>query len=449
MIRSKAAMKFQAPKGMSDILPGEVEHWQRLEATTRQCFEAHGFREIRTPVLEPTELFTRSIGEASDIVHKEMYTFEDRGSRSLTLRPEMTASVVRAAIEHSLIRENRPLRLYYGGPMFRAERPQAGRRRQFYQWGVEILNAPPGGSDLEVLRLLARTLREVGLKTFHIRINNLGVPETRAAYQGQLKAYFQEKKNLLCEDCRYRLERNVLRMLDCKNELCAPVLSKAPALQLKGEERDRWDTFCEDLKAAGVSAKMDPRLVRGLDYYTGCVFEATAGGLGAQNAVAAGGRYDGLVKRLGGPDVGACGFAVGVERILEALQQQKPQEQPSAPRVLKARAGGTAELSGLDSHICFAVLDADKQLREFAIDKLAMPLSALGFHPVFDWGETSLSKHLKRANSAGYPVVVILGATEFSKGHVLVKDLRTGEQREVPPEEACTWVLQKLGRESA
>ncbi len=400
---------------MSDVLPGEVEAWQELEARSRSCFEAHGYREIRTPLLESTELFARSIGEASDIVHKEMYTFEDRGGRSLTLRPEMTASVVRAAVEHNLIVEHRALRVYYGGPMFRAERPQAGRRRQFFQWGVELLNAPAGAADLEGVALLDRTLRALGLDRFEIRINSLGEPATREAYQAQLAAYFQDKKGSLCEECRYRLEHNVLRILDCKNAPCTPVISKAPVLELKGRERDGWDALCAALGEETVAFTLDPRLVRGLDYYTGCVFEARAEGLGAQNAIAAGGRYDGLVRSLGGPDVGACGFAVGVERILEALQRQ-------GVHLGKARG------------VYFALLDGGKPVRDFAREQVAGPLARAGFHPAFDWEETSLSKHLKRASKAGYRHVVILGASELAGAKPLLKDLETGEQKPFSPQ---------------
>lgn len=408
-------MKFQAVKGMSDVLPGEVEAWQELESRSRACFEAQGFREIRTPLLEATDLFARSIGEATDIVHKEMYTFEDRGSRSLTLRPEMTASVVRAAVEHALLVENRVLRLYYGGAMFRAERPQAGRRRQFSQWGVEVLNAPAGPADLEVVALLDRYLRSLGLARFEIHVNSLGEPATRAAYQGELADYFRARKDGLCEDCLYRLERNVLRILDCKNAACQPVVSKAPLLELKGRERDGWEALCAALRQEGVSFALDPRLVRGLDYYTGCVFEARAEGLGSQNAIGAGGRYDGLVKSLGGPDVGACGFAVGVERILEALQHE-------GARLAEARG------------VYFALLDGGRAVRDFARERLAVPLAQAGFHPAFDWQETSLTKHLKRASKAGYRHMVILGATELEGAKPLLKDLGSGEQKAFSPE---------------
>ena len=314
-------MKFQSVKGMNDLFSPEIEKWQVLEQKSRAFFEAYGFREIRTPILESTELFSRSIGEASDIVHKEMYTFEDRGERSLTLRPEMTAGVVRAALEHSLIKENEPLFVYYFGPMFRAERPQAGRKRQFHQIGIETLNTHSPINDAEMIIMIKDFLERLGLKKYVVKLNHLGSEEDRKRFSSDLVRYFTGIQVKLCKDCQFRLTRNVLRIFDCKIESCQPFIEKAPKLKLSNQAASDFEKVHSLLLEAQVPLKVEPKLVRGLDYYTGLVFEATAEGLGTQDAILAGGRYDSLIHDLGGPQAGASGFSIGVERLLTVLDQ--------------------------------------------------------------------------------------------------------------------------------
>ncbi|MBI4373095.1 MAG: histidine--tRNA ligase, partial [Candidatus Omnitrophica bacterium] len=314
-------MKYQSVKGMDDVFSPEIEKWQALEQKARTFFEAHGFREIRTPILESTELFSRSIGEASDIVRKEMYTFEDRGGRSLTLRPEMTAGVVRAALEHHLMKEEEPLFVYYFGAMFRAERPQAGRKREFHQIGVETLNTHSPINDAELIIMMKDFLGSLGLKKYSLKLNHLGSEEDRKRFGADLSNYFKEIQPKLCKDCQFRLTRNVLRIFDCKVESCQPWIDKAPKLKLSEKANFEFEKVRSLLNEAQVSFKVEPKLVRGLDYYTGLVFEVSAEGLGTQDAILAGGRYDLLIHDLGGPSYGASGFSIGVERLLMALKQ--------------------------------------------------------------------------------------------------------------------------------
>ena len=402
--------KFQALKGMRDILPGEVELWQDIEEKARYFFEASGFEEIRTPLLEPTELFARSIGEGSDIVHKQMYTFEDRGGRSITLRPEMTASVLRAALENGVLRNSKTSRLYYLGPMFRAERPQKGRQRQFFQLGAEILNAKKVEADVEILALVQGLLSFLEIPGFKIKHNFLGEDNERQAYVEVLKNYFNAGKNSLCEDCHYRIGKNVLRVLDCKMPGCQPLIEGAPLLKLSGESQKTYGAILSALETRGIPAFHEPRLVRGLDYYTGLVFEVVAGGdLGSQDAVAAGGRYDNLVASLGGPTMGAIGFAAGMERLLLARQLS-----PSVSN----RVVYVATLdSGPDTEQCLAgVL---KKLYEAGRKVRREP----SLH--------SLGDHLKKAVKAGARFAVIIGEMEVKNKRLTVKDLVNKSQEEV------------------
>ncbi|MDD5226821.1 MAG: histidine--tRNA ligase, partial [Candidatus Omnitrophica bacterium] len=299
--------KYQSFPGMEDILPGEIEKWQWIEEKARIFFEAHGFKEIRTPILEPTELFVRSIGQASDIVHKEMFSFKDRGERDMTMRPEMTASVARAVIEKGLLKTSKSLRLYYTGPMFRAERPQAGRKRQFHQIGAEIINED-AISDFEIITLLYSFLQYAGLKNIQLNLNDLGEEEDRAKVRKSLAEYFSKEKTRLCKDCQWRLEKNVLRVFDCKVHDCQPVINKAPWEDFFPLS-DGFKTIGAKLEANGIPYHVNRRLVRGLDYYNGVVFEITAEGLGAQNAVAGGGRYNNLYQELGGSATPCTGFS--------------------------------------------------------------------------------------------------------------------------------------------
>ncbi len=314
------ANKIESLRGMDDILPGEVEKWQWLEEKARIFFESSRFKEIRTPILEYTELFSRSVGEGSDIVRKEMFSFKDRGDRDITMRPEMTASVARSVIEKGLLSQAKSLRLYYIGPMFRAERPQAGRKRQFHQIGIEIINESGILPDLDALVYLYQFLRDgLGVRGLELRINDLGTLEDQKNTAVKLKEYFAKSKDALCEDCRDRMEKNVLRVFDCKNPKCQPVIEKAPWEEIAPKNQYFTD-IQKGLRDRDIPFVLKPRLVRGLDYYNGLVFEISATGLGAQDALAGGGRYDRLYSDLGGKPTPCIGFSIGMERLLTVLE---------------------------------------------------------------------------------------------------------------------------------
>jgi len=312
-------VKYQAPKGTYDILPGEIERWQTLEARTRGVMDLFGYREVRTPMFESTDLFVRAVGGATDIVRKELYTFEDKGGRSLTLRPEGTAPLVRAYVANPALQQTLPARLYYIGPMFRYERPQAGRFRQFWQIGAELLGSAKPIADAEMIDLFVAILRDMGLAKATVLLNSLGDSTCRPVYRERIRAYFEAHRDSLCEDDRERLERNPLRILDCKVPKCAPIIRGAPSVldSLCEPCREHFDGVQSLLRGLqGIEFKIESRLVRGLDYYTRTVFEVHAEGLGAQNAVGGGGRYDDLVKDFGGPDTPAIGFSIGMERLI-------------------------------------------------------------------------------------------------------------------------------------
>ena len=410
--------KYQALKGMEDLLPGEVEKWQWLERKARIFFESRGFKEIRTPLLEPTELFVRSVGEASDIVHKQMFSFEDRGERNISLRPEMTASVARAVIEHGLLKTNKSLRLYYLGPMFRAERPQAGRKRQFHQIGVEIINEPAEDADFETISLLEGFFQDVGLKNFKIYINDLGDTESQKKFKKQLYEFFSKQKAKLCSDCQYRLEKNVLRIFDCKNDSCV-------ALQVQSvwdteDPSEEFERLRENLQVRGIEVHPKRRLVRGLDYYNGTVFEVTVEGLGAQDAVAAGGRYDNLYSDLGGSPTPCTGFSIGVERSLSALEagdsplskRLKEDFVYFAPLTKKNSSDDNLEINGL-------IVKAMTELQQLGVRVIA------GKHFL------SLADHLKTANKLGVKHVVIAGSDELTVKKWTVKDMFHNAQEKI------------------
>jgi histidyl-tRNA synthetase len=403
--------KFQGFPGMDDILPGEIEKWQWVEEKARIFFEAAGFKEIRTPLLEPTELFTRSIGESTDIVHKEMYTFEDRGKRSMTLRPEMTASVARCVVEKGLLTQAKSLRFYYIGPMFRAERPQAGRKRQFHQIGVEIINEAGPAVDAELLRHVHGFFNYLGLKDIKLQLNDLGDPGARDHTRKTLQEYFLSQKNKLCKDCQWRLEKNVLRILDCKEPDCQPVIEKAP-WEKALPAGDVFQKVSEDLRAHQIPFEVNRRLVRGLDYYNGIVFEVTAAGLGAQNAVAGGGRYDSLYASLGGKQTPATGFSLGIERLIVALEAARP---------------------SLSERICEQIIyfapsakdiPSPKGVEIYQLaQKGAMILGDYGFKTEAGWVLDDISEHLKKANKLRAKYVVILGLNELNKKEWQVKSM--------------------------
>ena len=410
-------MKFQSVKGMDDLFSPEIEKWQVLEQKSRTFFEAHGFREIRTPILESTELFSRSIGEATDIVHKEMYTFQDRGERSLTLRPEMTAGVVRAVLEHNLLKEQEPLFVYYLGAMFRAERPQAGRKRQFHQIGIETLNTHSPVNDAELIIMIKNYLDGLGLKKYVIKLNHLGSPEDRAQFTRDLSRYFTGVQSKLCKDCQFRLSHNVLRIFDCKMDSCQPLIEKAPKLKLSEQVQSDFKKVTSLLEEAQVKFQAEPKLVRGLDYYTGLVFEVMGEGLGTQDAILAGGRYDSLIHDLGGPNVGASGFSIGVERLLAALEAAGVSLENS---ILADTVYVAALVQGEDSCVLYR--------------KIALGLAEAGKRAHFSFATGSLSSHLGRANKMKARYAVIVGEDEWRSGEVSIKQMDTGAQKRIAPE---------------
>lgn len=402
-------LRMQRLKGMPDLLPEECSSWQAFEHRSRQYLQASGFDEIRTPILEPLELFTRSMGETSEVVGKQMFAFEDRGGRQIGLRPEMTASVARAAIENGLLRPQLTHRLYYLGPMFRAEKPQKGRLRQFHQIGCEILNAVAGEADAELLEVAVGFLRFMGLETFRIRCNHLGNPDDRKQYEDTLREYFSEHQDKLSPDSQVRLEKNVLRILDSKAPEDQMLIQNAPEIKLGNEASREYQGILDRLKLAGIEVESEARLVRGLDYYTGFVFEICGcEGLGSQDAVLAGGRYDSLLEELGGKSFPSAGFAAGIERLLLALNH-------------KQRAVSSAYL---------ALMLSGKDLYN-AVALLAEQLMQCNIRPVRDSAVAGLSNQLKRAGKRDCTYAIICGEKEWGEGKVIVKDLVKNKQQEI------------------
>ncbi|AMV71729.1 histidyl-tRNA ligase [Desulfuromonas sp. DDH964] len=395
---------------MNDILPGEVATWQELEAAARRVFRSYGFSEIRVPVVEKTDLFCRSIGETTDIVEKEMYTFTDKGGTSLTLRPEGTAPVMRAFIEHKLHAQDPVAKLYYMGPMFRYERPQKGRYRQFHQIGAEVIGLDDPRCDAQVLAMLDHYFAEVGIPDVQLQINSLGCPECRPAYRQALVAFLETRLDHLCDDCRRRWQQNPLRVLDCKVPGCKEATAGAPSVldHLCGGCADHFAAVQGYLTDLGTVFAINPRMVRGLDYYTKTTFEMVTGNLGAQNAVAAGGRYDGLIRDLGGPPLPGIGFAMGVERLV--LLKGSPQ---AVPR--------------LD---CFlATLGSEAARHAFL---LMHQLQRAGLQVDTDLEGKSLKAQMRRAGKLGARFAVILGGDELAAGRAQLRNMDAGSQEEVP-----------------
>jgi histidyl-tRNA synthetase len=403
---------IQAVRGVHDVLPPETGRWHQLETHARRVFELHGFREIRLPIFERTELFARGIGEVTDIVQKEMYTFQDRAGESLTLRPEATASLLRAYIEHGLHVQPKPVRLYTIGPMFRYERPQAGRYRQFHQLNVEALGDPHPVVDAEVIAALVELFRACGLTDrVSLQLNSIGDPTCRPAYRSRLVEYLRDHARELCEECRERTERNPLRVLDCKTPGCAPVLDRAPSIldALCQACADHFGRVRAYLDALGLAHQIAPRLVRGFDYYVRTTFELTTTELGAQNAVAGGGRYDGLIQQLGGPPDPGIGFAIGAERVV-LLMSGVAEVQEAPPLALLVPLGEAALL---------------------ALLPVARAVRAGGLRVELGNGGRKLRTELDRANRMGVPHVVIVGDSELSEGEAVVREMKSGEQRRV------------------
>jgi len=407
------AASLQAVRGMNDVLPDEAPSWQRFEDTARSVFERYGYRQLRVPIVETTPLYVRSIGEHTDVVEKEMYTFDDKlNGDSLTLRPEATAGIVRAAIEHSLVYE-RPQRVWTGGPMFRHERPQKGRYRQFHQLDVEALGYAGPDVDAEQIVMLARLWRSLGLSGIRLALNSIGDAGERRAHRAALIAHFEQHAGALDDDARRRLHANPLRLLDSKHPPLQEAILTAPRLidGLGPDSRAHFDALRRLLDEAGVGYVVDPRLVRGLDYYNRTVFEWVTDVLGAQGTVAGGGRYDGLFEALGGKTTPACGFAIGVERMILLMQAQ-----------------GAVHPAGLDGYIVHAGERAASLAR-----RVAETLRDHGACIVLHAGGGSFKSQMKKADASGARLALIIGDDEAAAGTVGIKTLRSaGDQISVP-----------------
>ena len=406
---------IQAIRGTRDILPEEVGYWQQAEATAREIFRRAAYREIRPPVFEQTDLYERGIGEATDVVGKEMYTFKDRGDRSITLRPEATAGIVRAFIEHGLHAQGGVQRLWYIGPMFRYERPQAGRQRQFHQIDLEILGSADPRADVEVIALATDLLQTLGLKTLNLDLNSVGTPSDRTNYREALINYFTPHKADLDPDSQDRLTRNPLRILDSKDEKTQAIVREAPSIldYLSPDSQRRFEQVQQGLSDLGIAFKLNPRLVRGLDYYTHTAFEIQSSDLGAQATVCGGGRYDGLVRELGGPDTPAIGWGMGMERLILLMRKLT---EPTTPL--------------LD----FYVVSRGEQAEAQAL-KLAQTLRRLEFAAELDLSSSAFGKQFKRADRSGALACLIIGDDEAAAETVKLKWLGSGEQSAIAQSE--------------
>ncbi|UKG73648.1 histidine--tRNA ligase [Serratia marcescens] len=423
------AKNIQAIRGMNDYLPEETALWQRIEGTLKQVLGGYGYSEIRLPIVEQTPLFKRAIGEVTDVVEKEMYTFEDRNGESLTLRPEGTAGCVRAGIEHGLL-YNQEQRLWYIGPMFRYERPQKGRYRQFHQLGAEVFGLQGPDIDAELILLTARWWKALGIaEHVKLELNSIGSLEARANYRDALVAFLEQHVEVLDEDCKRRMYSNPLRVLDSKNSEVQALLNDAPRLSeyLDEESRAHFAGLCELLAQAGIPYTVNERLVRGLDYYNRTVFEWVTTSLGAQGTVCAGGRYDGLVEQLGGRATPAVGFAMGLERLVLLVQAVNPEfKAPSAIDVYVISSGAGTQSAAMQ--LAEQVRDAAPQLKLMT-----------------NYGGGNFKKQITRADKWGARIALILGESEVAAQQVVVKDLRSGEQETLVQSEVAARLALMLG----
>lgn len=410
-------MSINIPRGTQDILPGEVEKWQLIESTARELCEKFQYKEIRTPIFEHTELFLRSVGDTTDIVQKEMYTFEDRGERSLTLRPEGTAAVVRSFVEQKMFGyANQPVKLYYMGPMFRYERPQAGRFRQFVQFGVEALGSADPAIDAEVISLAMGLYQSLGLKKIKLVINSLGDKESRNAHREALIDHFQPRIGEFCSDCQVRLEKNPMRILDCKKDHDHELMKSAPSIldYLNDESKQYFEKLKSYLTDLDIVFEVDPNLVRGLDYYNHTAFEimSDAEGFGAITTLCGGGRYNGLAEEIGGPETPGIGFALSIERFIAALKAEK------------------IELPIKESIDCYLVALGD-EAKDYTV-RLLHQLRTAGFSAERDYLDRKIKAQFKAADRLNAKYVAILGEEELKENKINVKVMETGEQTAYP-----------------
>ena len=418
-------MLSRAPKGTNDILPNQIDYWYYVEDIIKDVLQTYGYREIRTPAFEHTELFVRGIGETTDIVNKEMFTFQDKKGRNLTLRPEGTAPVVRAYLEHNLVRENPLVKLFYLGSMFRCEKPQAGRYRQFNQFGLEAIGSQSPLIDAEIIEASLAIYKRLGLSKLNLVINSVGCRECRPKYLSELKGYFQDKKELLCPDCRDRYDKNPLRILDCKNTQCRMQIEKSPTIFdfLCQDCQDHFQRLTEYLDVLGIAYQINPLLVRGLDYYTKTAFEIISGELGSQNAVGGGGRYDYLVRELGGKDTPAVGFAAGIERIIATMEKQKVK--------IPVWAGIKVFVATVSSEDIPAAFKIINNLRENGISTET------------DYLNKSLKAQMRLANKLNVSYVLIVGQEELAEQKITIKNMTDGHQQAVPLKEISSYISNK------
>ena len=415
----------RAIKGTNDILPEESNKWQFVESKMLETALQFGFKEIRVPVFEHTEVFLRSVGDTTDVVQKEMYTFDDKGGRSITLRPELTAGVIRSAIEKGLVNGALPQKLCYIGGCYRYEKPQAGRLREFHQFGVECVGAASPNADAEVISLAKSVLDNIGIKNISLEINSIGCPECRKEYHKALKEYFSANADSLCDTCKDRLDRNPMRILDCKSPVCKKIAENAPVVIdfLCDDCRDHFEKVKAHLNAMGIDFKVNPKIVRGLDYYTRTVFEFVSGDIGAQSTVCGGGRYDGLIGQMGGPKTPSLGFAMGIERLMMVLSAQNA-ELPEAP---------TCDLF-------IATLGENALLKASALCRL---LRDEGYKVQTDICGRGLKAQMKYADKIGAKFTLVLGDNEVESGKAVLKNMSNSAEKEI----ALAELTEELGEE--
>jgi histidyl-tRNA synthetase len=418
---------YSAPRGTQDIFPEDQPYWRHIQKRIHYIAQLYGYQQLDTPIFEATPLFEHGVGETTDIVEKEMYSFLDKGGDPITLRPEFTAGVVRAYLEHGMHVRPQPVKVYSLGPVFRYERPQAGRYRQHTQFNVEAIGEQDPVADLEVMSVAWHLYEDLGFKGLSFQLNSIGCPKCRPNFLKVLVEYYRGHLDDICDDCRRRLERNPLRLLDCKTESCQPIIDAAPSMRehLCDECAEHFEALLGYLDSLGRPYTLSHRLVRGLDYYTKTVFEVWAEGIGAQNAVCGGGRYDGLAEVLGGPPTPGVGFASGLERVVLTMKQQGVQVPTlPSPQVLIAHLGEQAKLMGL---------------------KLVGEMRAAGIGALVSFGDRSLKSQLRQADRAGAAFALIIGEREAEAGQVAVRDMAEGEQHSVALEEVTSWLSQRLG----
>ena len=415
----------RAIKGTNDVLPEESHIWQFVESKMLHTATQFGFKEIRVPVFEHTEVFLRSVGDTTDVVQKEMYTFDDKGGRSITLRPELTAGVIRSSIEKGLVNGALPQKLCYIGGCYRYEKPQAGRLREFHQFGVECVGAAAPNADAEVISLAKAVLENIGIKEISLEINSIGCPTCRKEYHKALKEYFSANSNDLCDTCKDRLDRNPMRILDCKSPVCKEIAKKAPVVidYLCDDCKEHFESVKNHLNAMNIDFKVNPKIVRGLDYYTRTVFEFVSGDIGAQSTVCGGGRYDGLIAQMGGPQTPSLGFAMGIERLMMVLSAQKAElPEPPTCDLFIATLGEKASLKA--SALC-------RELRDE------------GYKVQTDICGRGLKAQMKYANKIGTKFTVVLGDNEVDSGEALLKKMSDSSERKINLSE----IVLELGEE--